>query len=243
MYGSRHGKEVRVAALHTPFHSDEEQEKVGVYVSRIRGEVFLTEADLAVLNEHQAELALVVAGNRAGFFVREADGSIQTVRSHEEFWVSIPEPELPPPLSEAPPVPRHSSEVAPGQWHKWVPVRWVPASWFPKGLVAMAALPLVALGAFAVFPQWSLHAPGQDPASIEISEIDNQLRISWKPGQNAVLTIDDSGGQVSIPVYPNQSSATYGRRGADVQVRLDSVDAANRPRRLSTRYVEIRPVP
>ena len=236
MYGSRRGKEVRVAALHTPFHSDEEQEKVGVYVSRIRGEVFLTEADLAALNEHQAELALVVAGNRAGFFVRETDGSIQTVRSHEEFWVSPAEPEIPP-LPELPPV------VTPSQRRKWVPAGWVPTSWFPKGLVAMAALPLVALGAFAVFPQRSLQGPGQGPASIEISDIDNQLRISWKPGQNAVLTIDDSGGQVSIPVYLNQSSATYARRGADVQVRLDSVDAANRPRRLSTRYVEIRPVP
>ena len=63
---------------------------MGVFFSRIRGEVFLTETDLAFFNEHQSEVALVVAGDRAGFFVREADGSIQTVRSHEEFSIARP---------------------------------------------------------------------------------------------------------------------------------------------------------
>ena len=40
------------------------------------------------MDQHQSAIALVVAGDRAGFFVREADGSIQAVRSYEEFSIS-----------------------------------------------------------------------------------------------------------------------------------------------------------
>ena len=60
----------------------------GHFICRARGEVFLTDDDLANLERHHGVLALVIAGGRAGFFVREPDGSVQAIRSHEEFRVA-----------------------------------------------------------------------------------------------------------------------------------------------------------
>jgi hypothetical protein len=220
LYGSRRGREVRVTALSVP--PDEEQEKVGVFASRIRGEVFLTEGDLAFLNDQKAGLALVVTGHRAGFFVREAGGSIQTVRSHEEFWVSETG------VSVAPP-------AAPVQPHPAIPGRRkrVRAGRISRATLPLLALPVVGLAAaLAVFPQ---HAP-QAPQSIEVHQTDRQLQISWEPAQNAVLTIDDGGARISIPVHADQSTATYAMQGPEVEVSLLSVDRSNRLRRVSTRY-------
>jgi hypothetical protein len=220
LYGWRRGREVRAIALDAEAgdgaESGEELEKVGVYVSRIRGEVFLTESDLAFLTEQSSELALVVAGGQAGFFVCESDGSIQTVRSHEEF---------------------STGRVSPEAWASSSPV-WLPPvparlrSGVRAGAIALCLFPVVALAAVAVFPQRVA-----TPWKIEVHETDRQLRISWQPAQNAVLTIDDTGGRVSIPVYADQSTVTYVPRGAEVDVSLAGVDSSNRLRRVSTHYV------
>lgn len=60
---------------------------VGKFFSRIRGEVFLTESDLAELDQMDLPdpIALVVAGSKAGFFVRCRDGTMQTVKSYQEI--------------------------------------------------------------------------------------------------------------------------------------------------------------
>jgi hypothetical protein len=58
---------------------------VGVFASRVRGQVFLTEEDLERFDRAEAAVALVVSGQKGGFFVRDAAGSIETVRSYEEF--------------------------------------------------------------------------------------------------------------------------------------------------------------
>ena len=69
-------------------------EPVGIFVSRGRGEVFLREADVERFEKERREragrdavVALVVAGDRAGFFVHERDGSLQSIRSHLEIPV------------------------------------------------------------------------------------------------------------------------------------------------------------
>jgi len=98
------------------------------------------------------------------------------------------------------------------------------------GLLTMSAIPLAAL---TVFSQRMTVAP----RSLEIRDAGGQLRISWKPAQNAMLIIEDSGGRVAIPVYANQSTVTYAPSGAEVEVTLSSVDATNRLRRESARYV------
>jgi hypothetical protein len=71
---------------------------VGVFSARARGEVFLTEHDLVRLDAldalHQVDspsaIGLVIAGNKGGFFVREPDGSMQTIQSYQEFPVRGP---------------------------------------------------------------------------------------------------------------------------------------------------------
>jgi hypothetical protein len=62
---------------------------VGVFSTRARGDVFLTEDDLARLEALRSAdaIALVIAGNTAGFFVREPGGAMQTIKSYQEFPV------------------------------------------------------------------------------------------------------------------------------------------------------------
>jgi hypothetical protein len=86
LYGVRHGQTVRVVAT----RGRGGLEPVGVFASRVRGQVFLTEEDLQRFEKADACLALVIAGERGGFFVRDAGGSIETVRSHEEFSLRAP---------------------------------------------------------------------------------------------------------------------------------------------------------
>jgi len=81
LYGYREGSVLSISGTRPP----EAGEKIGIFVSRFRGEVFLTESNLEIFEKENSLVALVIAGDKAGFFVREPDGSIQSVRSHEEF--------------------------------------------------------------------------------------------------------------------------------------------------------------
>jgi hypothetical protein len=228
LYGSRRGREVRLTVCGPQTDEEKadeekeksgeeeeksEQEKVGVFISRIRGEVFLTEGDLAFLDERRAGLALVVAGDRAGFFVRETDGAIQTVRSHEEFSVPRAGKANPPATAERSP---RRARISLRTVAKWA--------------LPVLVLAMVALAALARLPA------AQTPRSVALHEVEHQLRISWEPAQTAVLTIYDGAGRVSIPVYANQSTATYAMRGPEVDVSLVSMDPPDRGRRVSAHY-------
>jgi hypothetical protein len=81
LYGHIDGSTIKIA-FPAP-----EGDPVGIYVSHRRGEVFLTDSDIARFEESGAAAALVVAGEKAGFFVRSSDGSLQSIRSFEEFSV------------------------------------------------------------------------------------------------------------------------------------------------------------
>jgi hypothetical protein len=109
LYGFRSGREVRV--LTAQAHGELDQ--VGIFVARVRGEVFLTEANLELFERHKVPVALVRAGPKAGFFVREANGSMQTVRSHQEFAVDLPPPQ-PKPVLKLPAVPKKPAWAAAG---------------------------------------------------------------------------------------------------------------------------------
>src|SRR5580704_12744855 len=93
LYGRHQASELFI--LGTRPEASEAQEKVGIFVSRLRGEVFLTESNLETFESENALVALVIAGDKAGFFVREPDGSIQSVRSHEEFPIRNQIPSTP----------------------------------------------------------------------------------------------------------------------------------------------------
>src|SRR5205807_8401599 len=84
LFGMRNGKNIWILATYRLTGAA----PVGVYVARGRGEVFLTESDLEFVEAQQADLALAVVGPKGGFFVRETDGSMQTIQSLEEFPVT-----------------------------------------------------------------------------------------------------------------------------------------------------------
>jgi len=83
LFGMRNGKDVWILAANPLAGAA----LVGIFVARARGEVFLTESDLEFLETQQAHVALAVVGAKGGFFVREADGSLQSIQSFEEFPV------------------------------------------------------------------------------------------------------------------------------------------------------------
>ena len=91
LYGRRQDSLVRLLAARRAAHPRDVRlsglEQVGVFAVRSRGDVFLTEQDLEFAERNKAEITLVLAGRQGGFFVPEKDGSIQAIRSHQEFAV------------------------------------------------------------------------------------------------------------------------------------------------------------
>jgi hypothetical protein len=92
LYGERTSRALRVLATGPAPNL----QPVGIFAARIRGEVFLTEGDLERLEamEDSLAIALVIAGSTGGFFVREPDGSMQTIKSYQEFPIAPPAPKI-----------------------------------------------------------------------------------------------------------------------------------------------------
>ena len=212
LFGIRRDDDVRaIAARRAPQASDPGLaglEPVGIYISRIRGEVFLTDSDMEQVERLDAKIALVVAGCRAGFFVRELDGTMQTIRSHEEFWVAD--------MSSRPEELKRSPAAAPAGPHPWVPPvrRWKLAA----VLMALTALPMAGLGYLGpLLPQPRLH--------VDLRETDGQLVIGWDRQAMPTggrLEIFDRTGRTILVVPPGSTSTTYAHHSSDVEVRLSS---------------------
>ena len=83
LYGARHGNTIRLVST----RGQAGLEPLGIFASRVRGAVFLAEEDLERFEKAEAQVALVIAAETGGFFVRDAAGFIETVRSYEEFSV------------------------------------------------------------------------------------------------------------------------------------------------------------
>ena len=77
LYGVRHEDTIRLVAT----RGCAGLEPLGVFASRARGQVFLTEEDLGRFEKAEACVAMVISGDAGGFFVRDAVGSIETVRT------------------------------------------------------------------------------------------------------------------------------------------------------------------
>jgi hypothetical protein len=212
LFGVRREDEVRVLTARgdSPEKDLDGLAPVGTFVCRARGEVFLTDEDLANFEKHQGILALVIAGGQAGFFVREPDGSVQAIRSHEEFKVadaaSRPSSGRTDAVAELPaPAPRE-------WWH-------VRLAW--KRVAACAALFAVPAGAFAYLRPLLPHMP----IALAIREEAGQLVIGWNAGalaEGSRLEIQDGSERTILMLPPDASSATYGRQGDDVEVRLST---------------------
>ena len=190
LYGFRSGREVHVLAA----EATGDLEQVGIFIARERGEVFLTESNLELFERHKVPVALVRAGGKAGFFVREPNGSIQTVRSHEEFSVDVPA--LPPSRFTLP-----------------VAVSKKPA----LAAAGFFALMLPLLAFFRPAPALGLHVheqagqlriswtPGK-PALLEIDDADRHLAAPVFSNQSN-LTYERGSGDVAVSLTREDGSA------------------------------------
>lgn len=214
LFGRRHGSEVRVLSA-APSPQGELRarglELLGVYSRRPRGEVFLAETDLAELERVDGRLALVVAGGQAGFFPREADGSLRAVRSYEEFAVAAASAELDASSTR-------QAQAMPRWWrHPAIP----PAgAWrMALGVLLLAAAPLTAL-------QYLRELAPKPPLQLTMQEVDGQLVIHWDKRivteRGARLEIEDAGTHTVLHVTPGTSSLTYALRSGDIEVRLSA---------------------
>src|SRR5205085_4593497 len=140
------------------------------------------------------------------FFLREPDGSIQAIRSHEEFPVAslMPSPAVAKKAKLRPGV--EQPIPAPGIWPAW------------KRMTACAAVLAVPAGAFAYLrPMLRL------PIALALREESGQLVIGWNASalmDGSRLEIRDGSERTLLMLPAHMSSATYGPQGSDVEIRL-----------------------
>lgn len=238
LYGSRTAGAVRVISA----RPRADLEPVGIFAARGCGEVFLTEPDLLRLESMDQELesgpvpgaiALVIAGGFGGFFVREPNGSMQTIQSYQEFPIGAPSLQ---PTRAA----RLRKLVTHGVRVKLVislrPLRFlqlhaerlkfVPRAklvkhlrqvneWMPVALVAAAVVILT--GSVFPPPYFSRSSP------FTVQELDGQLRIALTPGAlrpGSRLRIVDGEERRSIAISQSLTSVLYVPRTHDVHITL-----------------------
>ena len=212
LFGKRRGNEVRVfAAIREPQADDPRitnLEPVGTYASRVRGDVFLTDDDLEQAARVAEGVVLVVAGKRAGFFTRELDGSMQAVRSYEEFAVAdvAAERESPTALTK------------PGRDKRWRHPAVPPMRAWKAALAATVVLAGPAIAFAYLQPRMIM-----PPIEMSVTESNGQLVIAWDPGaltQGGHLNISEGDMLTSIPLAAYGSGITYLAQTRDVEMRL-----------------------
>ncbi|MEI9812762.1 MAG: hypothetical protein WDO18_08855 [Acidobacteriota bacterium] len=228
LFGKHGGNEVRVlAAIRAPQENDPrvtQMEPVGIYISRSRGEIFLTDEDLEQAETVPDGIILVVAGSRAGFFSWESDGTMQAVRSHEEFTVAdaAAYPESPQPLLKLP------------RAHAWRHPGLPPVSFWKValGIGAMLAGPATAL----TYLQPRMTLP---PIEMSLRETNGQLLIAWDPKMlpdGGHLNISEGDMQTSLPLGKYGSGITYMAQSGDVEIRLTAGQRTGAVHWRSARY-------
>jgi hypothetical protein len=192
LFGVRRGQTIYLVSTHRRAGL----EPVGTFASRI-GHVFLTEEDLERSDTVPLGVMLVISGESAGFFVRNAAGAFGTVSSYQELPMrALPRRYDPPPLPVAVEVPKRHRAAA--------------------GAGACFALALV-LVPFIHF------RPGNPQRfAVNVREDKGQLYISWNATAQKMLTILDKSERISLAIGPQQSSLTYARHSGDVTVGIGS---------------------
>ncbi len=211
LFGNREGDVVRVVAAGT--ETPDHLETLGIYATRVRGEVFLTDADLGHAENIQNGIALVLAGTRAGFFTREANGSMQTVRSYEEFSIATPAPAMPRPAR-----------------HPWRP---------PVNIWKRIALALSLLVGPVMGVEYLRERMPTLPLEVSLRESNGQLIIEWDHrivAGGARLEISEGEARSSITLANDSASATYLPKTGDVEVRLEAGDRIGTAHWRAARY-------
>lgn len=215
LYGMRSGSILRLSGL----EPEPDASAVGVWVKRKRGDIFLTDEDLERFAQSKALTALVIIGNRAGFFVREADGSLQSARSYEEFSLA-PSPRDKGPLTVA---------VAKRLPKKGRRRRNSAAK---KFAMAAAGLMIAALLPVAGYSYWKPKAASA-PLALQLREKEGEVWITWNPGIRGIIEITDGDRRQLNRITPIDFSLRYYRQSDDVQVMLTESEG----RVESTRFV------
>jgi proteasome lid subunit RPN8/RPN11 len=188
----------------------------GWFLSHTRSGIYLTDSDLEIYNEYFSapwQVTMVVrpgrgGSMRAGFFVREADGNVETSRSYLEFNFPdrlsavldrSPRPERPgsrlyversgidrrSQLPELAPLalPSREEKLPPGtsQAPQLLPAPSPRKKW--PWLVAWAAI-VVTLAVLSL--RFLLEPAGPQPLSLTLVERDGQLQIEWNPRSKPV---------------------------------------------------------
>lgn len=226
---------------------------VGWYHSHTRSGIFLSSADLEIQDHYfpgRRQIALVLrpdplGSTRAGFFVREANGSIRGERSYQEFVISPPArvrgavaaPEMDTPApAHAPAQPKAAPQefepealeppdVAAGEFLEEVPSPRTLLPW-----VWMAVAIAVAVAAFGLGPRLRAPAPALRPLGLRVFDANGQLQIVWdrssvrdQPARGGTLEFMDGGERVIVPLDPGrlaEGGFAYTRRSDNVEVRL-----------------------
>jgi proteasome lid subunit RPN8/RPN11 len=225
-------------------------EPVGWYRAHTRSEVLLADADLAFFNKffpQPWQVGLIVrpasfAPTRAGFFFREADGSIHVQSSYFEFTVTPVAGVQAPPAAEVPEVPRTvmaapepppvtATEPRPAlESEPHAPLRGIGAQWkwYAASLIVLA---IAALGF------WLL-TPFHPSLTLSATDMRGHLRIAWDGAARSIghaksgsIEIDDHGVRTQLNLTPadlRSGNLFYERQSADVAVRL-TVDVPGSP--------------
>jgi hypothetical protein len=217
-------------------------EPIGWYHSHTRSEISLSDRDVDIHNRYFPDpwhVALVVRPHamqpmRAGFFFREANGSIHADSSYSEFLL-LPAPPavvgqaVSPAIASSPPaeVVRPAPSAGVGQADS--PAIAQPSR---KWLVWIAILLGMGAGLFAFQQDWTrVFAAGRSPSvPLMAYDLDGQLQIRWdwaaesiRSAEAGTLEIADGATHTVIAIEKRRlrsGTVSYARIGDRVDVRL-----------------------
>jgi hypothetical protein len=221
LFGVRQKTRLRILAARTGLGERDPllvgMDPVGIFVTRARGEVFLTEADLERFDDFHVPnaVALVVAGGKGGFFVREPSAAVQAIQSYEEF---------------------SAAEDISGVFEEFIPPRRLGPVWLWFAASALALL--------TVFVILRPQMPVQAPLALEVRANQGSLLITWgRDFQTGNLEIMDGDKTSSVPIANGLRQVTYMPFTSDVEIRLTTSDWKGQSRREIARFLgpELKP--
>jgi proteasome lid subunit RPN8/RPN11 len=245
---------------------------VGWFLSHTRSEITLSDSDLEIYSiffPAPWQVTMVVrpgrAGSmRAGFFVREADGTVKSERSYVEF--NFPD-RLAGVLDRPPERSRDRGERRVPSFYREsaAPARVEPAPREVPSLyqtsgpqllqtpaprkkwpwLALWAVVVIAL-AVALLRYW-MATSQPEPISLAVVERDGQLQIEWnrnaKPVSGAArgaIEISDGADSRTIRLTPAQLASghfTYARKTGDIEVRMTVEDGGGTKTQEASRFL------